>query len=117
MLSSWSISPSEVFAKPIFWVLLALVAWFCLFFAALFVFVKRRTVFWRLIYVLTGLVATTGVCYFTTWGIFRVVFWETPPAMIFTKPLFWGLLTIFGGLYFFLPALPTFIKDKKMLVS
>ena len=115
MLSHWMISPAEVFTKPVFWVLLALLAWFCLFFAALFIFIKRRTMVWRLIYVLVGLIATVGVCYFTAWGIFRVVFWEISPAMIFTKPLFWGLLTILGGLYFLLPALVISIKGKNGL--
>jgi hypothetical protein len=114
MLSHWMASPSEVLDKPVFWVLLVLLAWFCLALAASLVLAKKKTFFWRLVHGFTGLIATAGVCYFTAWGIFRVVFWEVHPEMVFTRPLFWGLLIIFGGIYFFFPALSSLAKNKKI---
>jgi len=53
---------------------------------------------WQLI---LGHIAVIGGCYFTAWGITRLVEKPATPADIFRGYLFWGLFAIMGGLCFF----------------
>ncbi|RKX70290.1 hypothetical protein DRP53_05525 [candidate division WOR-3 bacterium] len=37
-------------------------------------------------------------CFLVTWGIYLVPYSKPTFAHVFTRPLFWGLFSIFGGL-------------------
>lgn len=52
---------------------------------------------WQLI---VGHILLVIGCYFTAWGIYLVP--KSSPTLkdIFARPLFWGLIIIFGGLCF-----------------
>lgn len=37
-------------------------------------------------------------CYMLTWGIYLLPYSQPIPAHIFGRPLFWGFITLFGGI-------------------
>jgi len=37
-------------------------------------------------------------CYLVTWGIYLLPHSDPTPAHVFGRPLFWGLISIFGGI-------------------
>lgn len=50
---------------------------------------------WRLI---LGCILVIGGCYLTAWGFTLLPQSSPAPVDIFTKPLFWGLVDIMGGI-------------------
>ena len=91
--------PSLVFTRPIFWVFLAMVVWFVSLGITLLIMQTKKGRYWQSAYLLIGFISTIGLSYFTSWGIFREVFGEVPPQMVFGKPLFWGLQLMIGGFF------------------
>ncbi|MDD5327701.1 MAG: hypothetical protein PHY02_07805 [Phycisphaerae bacterium] len=52
----------------------------------------------RVAVILFGHVSIIIGCFLTTWGIYLAPYSEPTPTQIFTRPLFWGLFSIFGGI-------------------
>lgn len=48
--------------------------------------------------ILFGHVCVITGCFLTAWGIYLVPYSEPTLIHIFTRPLFWGLFSIFGGI-------------------
>jgi hypothetical protein len=52
----------------------------------------------RLSVILFGHVCVTAGCFLTTWGIYLLPYCKPKLALVFGRPLFWGLFSIFGGI-------------------
>jgi len=48
--------------------------------------------------ILLGHAFIVAGCYLVTWGIYLLPHSDPVPAHIFGRPLFWGLISIFGGI-------------------
>ena len=48
--------------------------------------------------IILGHLLIIGGCYLATWGINLLSVSDPSPAGILSKPLFWGLISIFGGI-------------------
>jgi len=66
---------------------------------------------WQLI---AGHILLVIGCYLTAWGIYLAPQSSPTPLSIFTRPLFWGLIVILGGLCFiFVPHIMRKGKEEK----
>jgi hypothetical protein len=45
-----------------------------------------------------GHVLIVGGCYLVTWGIYLLPISNPSPLGILSRPFFWGLISIFGGI-------------------
>jgi hypothetical protein len=86
-----------------------LLVWFCL--AVLF-FNRKRAFIRQLTFGFILFATSIGVSYFIAWSILSAVF-NVSSLLIFSKPIFWGLLAILAGVCFFLPALSKALKANK----